>query len=90
MRNLWNIEKSFKILLLSEPPPGKLAGMEGSNSSRELLKSYNPTVCIVSGKKEYRGIEHGGPTMLVNPGMLIEGSAASIDLISERAELIDL
>lgn len=90
LRNLWNVNKPFKILLLSEPPPGKLAGMEGSNSSKEIIKNYRPTVCIVGGKREYRGVEPDGSTIIVNPGMLTEGSAAWVDLMKDKVEMIDL
>lgn len=90
LRTLWQIEKPVKILLLSEPPTGQLGGSEGNSIVKELITSYHPTICVVAGKKENRGSEHFARTLVVNPGLLVEGSAAWIERVSKKVEMIDL
>ncbi len=90
LRSLWRIEKPIKVLLLSEPPPGKLAGAGGNPIVRELIDSYHPRFCIVAGNSRDRGIENSDPhTLVVNPGLVTEGSATLIDRPSENVVMLD-
>lgn len=90
LRGLWQATQPIKVLLLSEPPPGILSGGDGNPIIDEFIKSYHPSYCIVCGRKESRGVEKVASSMVVNPGMLSEGSAAWISRIDERVELLDL
>lgn len=90
LRSLWYIDKPVKVLLLSEPPPGRLAGNGGNRMVHELIKSYHPSICIVQGKREHRGWEQIASTLVVNPGLLVEGSAAWIDRVTRDIEMLDL
>lgn len=90
LRTLWQIEKPIKFLLLSEPPPGQLGGSEGNSIVKELITSYHPAICVVGGKKANRGSELYARTLVVNPGQLTESSAAWIERVAKKVEMLDL
>lgn len=90
LRSLWHTPKPTKVLLLSEPPPGKLAGSGGNAIVREFIKTYHPNICVVAGKKEHRGYEQEAHGFVVNPGLLSEGSAAWVDRVAKKVEMLDL
>ncbi|MDD4858680.1 MAG: hypothetical protein PHR56_00520 [Dehalococcoidales bacterium] len=90
LRNLQRAEKPEKVLLLSEPPSGNIGKTGGSSRVRELIKTSHPNVCIVAGKREFRGFEQEAHGFVVNPGALSEGSAAWIDRTAGKVEMLDL
>jgi len=90
LRTLWQVEKTIKILLLSEPPPGQLGGSDGNPIAQEFITSYHPSICIVAGNKENRGSEMFAKTLVVNPGAIADGSAAWIERIAKKVEMLDL
>jgi Icc-related predicted phosphoesterase len=90
LKDLRSSDKPIKILMLSEPPPGKLAGSEGNALVSEFIKSYHPALCIVAGKKADRGFLKESHGFVVNPGMLSESSAAWVDRPTRRVDMIDL
>ncbi len=89
LRSLWRLKEPEKMLLLSEPPPGKFAGDSGNNIVNEFILSYRPRLCVVAGNKAHRGSEYSARTLLVNPGKINEGSAAFIDSITREVEMLD-
>ena len=93
LRGLWRSEKPLKALLVAVPPTGKLGGEEGNPIVTEFIDSYHPHLCAASGENEYRGAERVAHTLIVNPGRLISGSAAWVDLDKphdQQVELLDL
>lgn len=89
-RSFWRTNKPSKILLLSEPPTGRLGGDSGNRLVLEFIKSYHPALCVVSGSNANRGAEREAHGVVVNPGLLTEGSAAWIDMVSDRVTMLDL
>jgi Icc-related predicted phosphoesterase len=89
-RRLWYIRKSVKILMFSEPPPGKLSGNGGNSLVEEFIKTYHPAICIVAGNTQYRGYEREKHGFTVNPGKLSDGSAAWIDWLKRSVQILDL
>ncbi len=93
LRGLWRSEKPLKVLLVAVPPTGKLGGEEGNPIVTEFIDSYAPTLCAASGESERRGWDRVAHTLIVNPGRLISGSAAWVDLTQphgQQVELLDL
>ncbi len=93
LRRLWACDKPRKFLLLGSPPTGKLGGQAGSPVVTELIDSYHPELCAVLGPTESRGWERVAHTFVVNPGRLVDGSAAWFDWtrpVEERVEMLDL
>ena len=90
LRNLWHTDKPMKILLLSEPPSGKLAGERGNGFVDEFIKTYHPNICVVAGKTKCRGFDEEKHGFVVNPGQLSEMSAAWIDWPNRKIEMLDL
>ena len=90
LRTLWSMTKPVKVLLLSETPPGKLSSNGGNSFVREFIGSYHPSICVVAGDKEHRGFEQEAHGFVINPGMLSEGSAAWLDRLARKVEMIDL
>ncbi len=72
-------EKPRKVLLLPEPPPGPLGGLEGNVIVGDLIDWLRPNLCVVSGPTERRGLQRIASTLIVNPGHLADGSAAWLD-----------
>jgi hypothetical protein len=90
LRNLWRVDKPIKILMLSEPPTGILGGDKGNPIVNEFLKSYHPTVCVVMGQTKHRGSAGEYPhSLVINPGMISEGSAAYLDTVTREVEMLD-
>ncbi|MBI2830601.1 MAG: hypothetical protein HYX81_05530 [Chloroflexi bacterium] len=90
LRGLWKTRKSIKVLLLSELPPGKLAGNEGKGVVGELILTHHPAICVAPGKKKNRGFEQEAHGFVINPGLLSEGSAAWVDWVNRKVEMLDL
>lgn len=90
LRTMLQVTKPIKILLLSEVPTGKLGGSGGNRLVREFIQTYHPTICVVGGKKEYRGWEEERHSIVVNPGWLAEGSAAWVERVERKVEMLDL
>ncbi len=93
LRGLWNAERPCKILLLAAAPPGTLGGYQGSTTSNFFIDSYHPSICVVGGDSDRRGIERVAHTLVINPGSLAEGHAVWLDLsrnVREQVELIDV
>lgn len=79
LRMLWRAEQPHKVLLLSVAPPGQLGGEAGNRICGDFIDSYHPSLCIVSGPTDRRGVQHIAHTLVVNPGRLADGSAAWLD-----------
>ncbi len=79
LRALSRSDKPRKVLLLPEPPPGILGGPEGNLVIGELIDSLRPSLCVVGGRTERRGVQRIASTLVVNPGCLEDGSAAWLD-----------
>jgi Icc-related predicted phosphoesterase len=90
LRRLWNAREPIKVLLISEAAPEKLSGTQGNPVIKEIINNYHPTLCVAGGTTDYWGSDTGGPTTIVNPGALKDGSAAWVDLISNKITRIDL
>ena len=72
-------EKPRKVLLLPEPPPGPLGGPEGNLVVGDLIDWLRPSLCVVAGPTERRGVQRIASTSVVNPGHVADGSAAWLD-----------
>jgi Icc-related predicted phosphoesterase len=79
LRTFWAVKQPHKILLLATPPTGPLGGAEGSRLTSDLIDSYYPSLCVVAGPNECRGIQRIAHTLVVNPGHLAHGWAAWLD-----------
>jgi hypothetical protein len=79
LRPLRASEKPRKVLLLPNAPPGALGGPEGNVVIGELIDGLRPTLCVVAGPTERRGVQRVASTLVVNPGRLTDGSAAWLD-----------
>jgi len=79
LRPLRTSVKPRKVLLLPEPPPGVLGGPEGNSVIGEIIDGLRPSLCVVAGKTERRGLQWIASTLLVNPGALADDSAALLD-----------
>jgi hypothetical protein len=79
LRTLRASVKPRKVLLLPEPPPGDLGGPEGNPFVGEMIDSLRPSLCVVGGPTERRGVQRIASTLVVNPGCLADGSAAFLD-----------
>ncbi len=79
LRALRRSNKPRRVLLLPEPPPGVLGGPEGNALIGDLIDSLRPSLCVVAGPTERRGVQRIASTLVVNPGRLIDGSAAWLD-----------
>lgn len=90
LRELWNNPTPQKIILLPEPPTGKLGGDRGNPITGFLLDSFHPTVCVVGGDSEHRGIDRVAHTLIVNPGRLSKGHAAWLDFRKHADERVTM
>jgi hypothetical protein len=79
LRALRTSVKPRKVLLLPEPPPGVLGGPEGKSVIGEIIDGLRPTLCVVAGQTERRGLQWIASTLIVNPGSLADDSAALLD-----------
>ena len=79
LRSLRTSVKPRKVLLLPEPPPGVLGGPEGNRLIGEIIDGLGPSLCVVGGATERRGTQRIASTLVVNPGLLAEDSAALLD-----------
>jgi hypothetical protein len=89
LRSLRTSGKPRKALLLPEPPPGVLGGPEGNGIVRELIDGLRPSLCVVAGRTERRGLQWVASTLVVNPGALADGSAALLDWDRKGDDLIE-
>jgi hypothetical protein len=79
LRPLRTSVKPRKVLLLPDPPPGVLGGPQGNIVIAEIIDGLRPSLCVVAGQTERRGLQWIASTLLVNPGSLADGSAALLD-----------
>lgn len=79
LRSLWRSRQPVKVLLLSVPPPGPLGGAAGNSICGDLIDTYHPSLCLVAGTTPRRGVQRIAHTVVVNPGRLADGAAASFD-----------
>ncbi|HUE17896.1 MAG TPA: hypothetical protein VMR25_27310 [Planctomycetaceae bacterium] len=90
LRSLRTSVKPRTVLLLPAPPPGVLGGPEGNVVIGELIDSLRPSLCVVAGRTERRGLQKIASTSIVNPGSLADGSAALLDWGRRSAEEVKL
>ena len=91
LRNLWAANPSRKILMLACPPKGQLGGSGPSGEiAGELIDSYHPHICAVAGQTQRRGVQRVAHTTVVNPGRLIDGSAAWFDTGRDRNDQVSM
>jgi Icc-related predicted phosphoesterase len=79
LRPFWTAKQPRTILLLPAPPMGLVGGDDGSALVGELLDSFHPKLCVVSGPNARRGTQRIGNTLVVNPGCVADGWAAWLD-----------
>ncbi|GIW81451.1 MAG: heat-stable protein [Gemmatales bacterium] len=89
LRTLWRAEQPHKILLFAAAPPGQLGGDTGNRICGDFIDSYHPTLCVVSGLTEHRGVQRIAHTTVVNPGSFIDGSAAWLDWKRPKEEQVE-
>ena len=90
LRMLWKTDKPTRILMFSEPSTEQLGGSKGNPLIDEFIKSYHPNICIAPGSRENRGIAGERHGFTINPGLLAESSAAWIDWLARKVDLLDL
>jgi Icc-related predicted phosphoesterase len=90
LRSLWQAEQPHKVLLLSAAPPGPLGGKTGNRICGDFIDSYHPSLCVVAGTTERRGVERIAHTLVVNPGRLSDGAVALLDWTRSRNEQVEL
>ena len=79
LQTLQLAEQSQKVLLFSEPPEGSLGGELGNPIVGDLIDTYAPKLCVTGGLTAHRGFQRIAHTTIVNPGRLLDGSAALVD-----------
>jgi hypothetical protein len=79
LRTLRKSAQPHRVLLLPEPPPGALGGEEGNSIIPDIIDEVRPSVCVVGGRTERRGLQRIASTLVVNPGALTDDSAALLD-----------
>jgi hypothetical protein len=92
LRGLAAAKQPYKFLLLGAAPPGQLGGRHGSEASNFFIDSLHPSVCVVGGDSERRGVERVANTLVINPGSLADGHAAWLDLRQsgpDQVEMVD-
>ncbi len=90
LRPLAAAEQPLKVLLLSQPPTGKLGSEDGNPLASELVDSLHPRLCVALGSTAHRGWDRVAHTLVVNPGRLSEGSAAWVDWSQPAQEQVKL
>jgi hypothetical protein len=93
LRPLSLVPQPHKLLLLAHAPIGPLGGRTGSSLVSDLINSYHPSVCIVGGAPENRGVARIAHTLIVNPGKLSDGWAAWLDFnlpVENRVQLLNI
>jgi hypothetical protein len=89
LRQLWRAEQPHKVLLLGVTPPGQLGGGAGNRICGDFIDSYHPSLCVVTGPTERRGVQRIAHTLVVNPGRLADGSAAWLDWKRGKEEQVE-
>lgn len=56
----------------------------GSKAIRKFIESKAPALCVASHIHESKGVDHIGPTPVVNPGMLADGGWIRIDITHQK------
>ncbi len=81
------IKKGNYIVLVTHAPPygckvDRIYSGEhvGSKGIRRVIESYNPILCICGHIHEAAGVDVIGSTVVVNPGPLMRGNYAIIDI----------
>jgi Icc-related predicted phosphoesterase len=89
LRTLWRAEQPHKVLLLSVTPPGQLGGEAGNRICGDFIDSYHPSLCVVAGTTERRGVQRIAHTFVVNPGRLADGSVAWLDWKKDKDDQVE-
>jgi hypothetical protein len=89
LRKLWSAEQPRKILLLGTAPKGAQGGEEGNVVAGDLIDSYHPSLCVAAGPTARRGTQRIAHTLIVNPGRLVDGSAAWLDWDREAGDQVE-
>jgi Metallophosphoesterase, calcineurin superfamily len=89
LRALWQAEKPHEVLLLSVAPPGPLGGEAGNQICGDFIDSHHPSLCVVAGETERRGLQRIAHTLAINPGRLADGSAAYLDWNRGEGEQVE-
>jgi Icc-related predicted phosphoesterase len=89
LRMLWRAEQSRKVLLLGVAPRGQLGGEAGNSICGDFIDSYHPSLCVVAGSTDRRGVQRISHTLVVNPGRLADGSAVSLDWSCAQEEQVE-
>jgi hypothetical protein len=79
LRALARSDKTRKMLLLPETPPGVLGGPEANPIIGEIIDTLRPSLCVVGGQTPQRGLQRIASTLVVNPGRLADDSAVWLD-----------
>jgi Icc-related predicted phosphoesterase len=79
------------IILVSHPPPylttiDRIASGEhvGSTAVREFIEQKQPPLCLTGHIHESKGIDRIGNTLLLNPGMIKNGSYIDVTFINDE------
>jgi hypothetical protein len=79
LRSLRTSVKPRKVLLLPEAPSGVLGGPDGNRVIGDIIDGVRPSLCVVAGRTERRGLQRIASSLIVNPGSLADDSAAFLD-----------
>jgi hypothetical protein len=93
LRPLAVAKQPLRFLVLGVPPKGPLGGEEGNAIAADLIDSLHPTLCVALGTTQRRGMHRIAHTLVVNPGRLVDASAAWLDWslpFDERVKLVNL
>src|SRR6185369_15788477 len=93
LRSLWTTSKPRTVLLLPESPQSWRGEVEDRRLADALMATYHPAVCVLGRSSGKRGVERIADTLVINPGLLSEGSAAWLDWdrpACEQVEFLDL
>jgi Metallophosphoesterase, calcineurin superfamily len=93
LRPLASAKQPYTYLLLGVAPKGALGGEQGNTIAADLIDSLHPTLCVALGSTEHRGAQFIAHTLVINPGRLVDASAAWLDWtlpVDERVKHVNL
>lgn len=90
LRGFAGSPQSHKVLLLGAAPRGELGGPEAHEEPNELIDTLHPALCVVGGPTANRGHQRVAHTLVVNPGRLVDRSAAWIDWGRDAANHVEM
>ena len=92
-----NLADSTPLVVVSHQPPrdtcNDCIGRDehvGSRAVRTFLERTIPRVCVTGHIHEGMGIDHIGPTCIVNPGPLRQGGYARIDIEADGDSTVEI